>query len=47
MNKYIIILALETLLEQLVCSDTDIDNLDKQKQVEEQIKIMKEYDYNK
>ena len=47
MNKYIIILALETLLEQLVCSDTDTDNLDKQKQVEEQIKIMKEYDYNK
>jgi hypothetical protein len=46
MNKYIIILALETLLEGLVCSDTDTDNLDKQKQVEEQIKIMKEYDYN-
>ena len=41
MNKYLIILGLETLLEQLECSDTNIDILNKQKQVEEQIKIIK------
>ena len=41
MNKYLIILGLETLLEQLECSDTNTDILNKQKQVEEQIKIIK------
>lgn len=40
-NKYLIILALETLLEQLECSDTNTEILNKQKQVEEQIKIIK------
>lgn len=40
-NKYLIILGLETLLEQLECSDTNTDILNKQKQVEEQIKIIK------
>ena len=48
MNKHLIILALETLLEQLECSDTNTDILNKQKQVEEQIKIIKEstFDFN-
>ena len=41
MNKYLIILGLETLLEQLECSDTNTEILNKQKQVEEQIKIIK------
>jgi hypothetical protein len=43
MNKYIIILALETLLEQV----NDAKDFEKIKEIEEQIKIMKEYDYNK
>jgi hypothetical protein len=43
MNKYIIILALETLLEQV----NDAKDFEKIKEVKEQIKIMKEYDYNK
>jgi hypothetical protein len=42
MNKYIIILALETLLEQV----NDAKDFEKIKEIEEQIKIMKEYDYN-
>ena len=37
MNKSIIKLALETLLEQLVCSDTDTDNLTKQRYVEDEL----------
>lgn len=37
MNKHILILALETLLEQLECSDTDTDNLTKQGYVHEEL----------
>ena len=43
MNKYIIILALETLLEQV----NDAKDFEKIKEIEKQIKIIKEYDYNK
>ena len=48
MNKYLIILGLETLLEQVV--DSRINSYDHKKrikEIEEQIKIVKEYDYNK
>jgi hypothetical protein len=41
MNKYLLILGLETLLEQLKCSDPNTKILNKQKQVEEQIQIIK------
>ena len=37
MNKHILILALETLLEQLECSDTDTDTLTKQGYVQEEL----------
>jgi hypothetical protein len=48
MNKYIIILALETLLEQVIDSrENSNDYKNRIKEIEEQIKIMKEYDYNK
>lgn len=47
MNKYIIILALETLLEQVIDSrENSNDYKNRIKEIEEQIKIMKEYDYN-
>jgi len=44
MNKYLIILALETLLEQVKDSGMN----ERIKEIEEQIQIMKEYkfDYN-
>ena len=41
MNKYLIILGLEALLEQVNNSD---NNKKRIKEIEEQIKIMKEYD---
>jgi hypothetical protein len=44
MNKYLIILGLETLLEQVKNSD---NNKERIKEINEQIQIMKEYDYNK
>lgn len=44
MNKYLIILGLEALLEQVNNSD---NNKKRIKEIEEQIKIMKEYDGNK
>ena len=45
MNKYLIILALETLLEQVVDSrENSNDNKERIKEIEEQIKIMKELD---
>ena len=48
MNKYLIILGLETLLEQLVDSRINsYDYKERIKEIEEQIKIVKEYDYNK
>ncbi len=48
MNKYLIILALETLLEQVVDSrEHSNDYKERIKEIEEQIKIIKEYDYNK
>jgi hypothetical protein len=48
MNKYIIILALETLLEQVIDSrENSNDYKNRIKEIEEQIKIIKEYDYNK
>jgi hypothetical protein len=48
MNKYIIILALETLLEQVNDSrENSNDYKNRIKEIEEQIKIIKEYDYNK
>lgn len=40
MNKYLIILALETLLEQVKDSGMN----ERIEEIEEQIKIMKEYD---
>ena len=43
MNKYLIILGLETLLEQVKNSD---DNKERIKEIEEQIKIMKEYTFD-
>jgi hypothetical protein len=47
MNKYIIILALETLLEQVIDSrENSNDYKNRIKEIEENIKIMKEYDYN-
>ena len=43
MNKYLITLALETLLEQLVDSrENSNDYKDRIKEIEEQIKIVKE-----
>ena len=48
MNKYLIILGLEGLLEQVV--DSRINSYDHKKRIKEineQIKIIKEYDYNK
>ena len=44
MNKYLIILSLETLLEQVKNSD---NNKERIKEINEQIQIVKEYDYNK
>ena len=44
MNKYLIILGLETLLEQVKNSD---NNKKRIKEINEQIQIVKEYDYNK
>ena len=44
MNKYLIILSLETLLEQVKNSD---NNKKRIKEINEQIQIVKEYDYNK
>lgn len=41
MNKYLIILGLETLLEQVQNSD---NNKERIKEINEQIQIMKEYD---
>jgi len=41
MNKYLIILSLETLLEQVKNSD---NNKERIKEINEQIQIMKEYD---
>ena len=41
MNKYLIILALETLLEQLECSDRDTETLERQARVQEQIDIVR------
>lgn len=38
MNKYLITLALETLLEQV----TDAENVERIKEIKEQIKIVKE-----
>lgn len=49
MNKYLIILGLEALLEQLVDSrENSNDNKERIKEIEEQINIMKKYkfDYN-
>jgi len=49
MNKYLIILALEELLEQLVDSRKNSnDYKERIKEIEEQINIMKKYkfDYN-
>lgn len=48
MNKYLIILALETLLEQVKDSDQPVRMEERIWEIEEQIKIMKEYtfDYN-
>ena len=47
MNKYLIILALETLLEQVVdARQNSDDNKDRIKELEEQIKIMKEYTFD-
>jgi len=50
MNKHLIILALETLHEQ--CKNDSVwssqsDNKKRIKEIKEQIKIIKEYDYNK
>ena len=43
MNKYLIILALETLLEQVVDSrENSNDNKERVKEIEENIKIVKE-----
>ena len=43
MNKYLIILALETLLEQVVDSRKNSnDNKERIKEIEENIKIVKE-----
>ena len=43
MNKYLIILALETLLEQVVDSrENSNDNKKRIKEIEENIKIVKE-----
>ena len=42
MNKYLIILALETLLEQVVDSrENSNDNKERIKEIEEQIQIVK------
>jgi|TARA_B100001093_G_scaffold361406_1_gene346125 hypothetical protein len=49
MNKYLIILGLEALLEQLVDSrENSNDYKERIKEIEEQINIMKKYkfDYN-
>lgn len=49
MNKYLIILGLEALLEQLVDSrENSNDNKERIKEIEKQINIMKKYkfDYN-
>ena len=54
MNKYLIILALEALLEQVNIEGSLTPNLEyksiynkRVKEIEEQINIMKEYDNNK
>ena len=41
MDKHLLILALETLLEQLECSDRDTETLAKQARVQEQIDIIR------
>ena len=47
MNKYLIILGLEALLEQLVDSrENSNDYKERIKEIEEQIKIMKEYTFD-
>ena len=47
MNKYLIILALETLLEQVVDSrENSTDHKDRIKEIEEQINIMKKYEFD-
>ena len=47
MNKYLIILALETLLEQVVDSrENSNDYKERIKEIEKQIKIVKEYASN-
>ena len=43
MNKYLIILGLETLLEQVKNSD---NNKERIKEINEQINIMKEYTFD-
>ena len=44
MNEYLIILALETLLEQVVDSrENSNDNKERIKEINEQINIIKEY----
>ena len=44
MNKHLIILALETLLEQVVDSrENSNDNKERIKEINEQINIIKEY----
>jgi len=48
MNKHLIILALETLQEQLIDSRNDFDVTDKVNEIEKEIKFMKEstFDFN-
>jgi hypothetical protein len=41
MDKHLLILALETLLEQLECSDRDTETLERQARVQEQIDIIR------
>ena len=46
MNKYLIVLALETLLEQVVDSrENSNDNKERIKEIEEQINIIKNIQY--
>ena len=47
MNKYLITFALETLLEQVVDSrENSNDYKDRIKEIEEQINIMKKYEFD-
>ena len=41
MNKHLIILALETLLEQLINSKNDFDVTDKVNEIKKEIKLIK------